>query len=107
MFFLLRAVFWLSVVVLLLPPEKTEAPKAVIGGAASSLETIATTQASVRDVANFCGRQPALCDAGRVAVESFLPRVLDAARQAPTEGTAAAPQERSARVPLPQARPLS
>jgi hypothetical protein len=59
--FLLRSIFWLGVVVMLLPPAKdgtTPAPRV------SVLEALAAARTFARDMANACERNPHACEVG-------------------------------------------
>lgn len=137
MFFLLRAAFWLSLVVLLIPADPAETPAKASGRSVSTFEAIGAAQSTLHDVGSFCERNPATCDTGRVALEGFGAKARTGARwvydtldggkaEAATPAPAAAnepkiaarsPQTSAeppaaahpapATVPLPQARPLS
>jgi len=62
MFFLLRMAFWLGLVLVLLPREKTpESDKVPQIGAS---EAVSAATAAVSDVGQFCKRQPAACEVG-------------------------------------------
>jgi hypothetical protein len=62
MFFLLRMAFWLGLVLVLLPREKTpETEKAPQIGAS---EAVSAATAAVSDMSQFCKRQPAACEVG-------------------------------------------
>jgi len=67
MMFLLRAAFWMSVVLIVLPTGKaTPTPDATEIGAA---EAASAATAAVADLSRFCARQPSACDTGsQVAV---------------------------------------
>ena len=62
MFFLLRMAFWLGLVLVLLPREKTpESDKLPQLGAS---EAVSAASAAVSDMSQFCKRQPAACEVG-------------------------------------------
>jgi len=62
MFFLLRMAFWLGLVLVLLPREKTpDAEKLPQLGAS---EAVSAATAAVSDMSQFCKRQPAACEVG-------------------------------------------
>ena len=62
MFFLLRMAFWLGLVLVLLPREKTpESDKLPQIGAS---EAVQAATAAVTDMTQFCKRQPAACEVG-------------------------------------------
>ncbi len=56
MMFLIKTAFWLTILVLLLPTDEQQ--RSQIYG---------TAQAAVNDVATFCDRNPATCEAGQEA----------------------------------------
>lgn len=70
--FLLRAAFWLSVVVILLPgdPETGEdAPRV------SAMEAVWAAQGAVKDLSQFCVRNPDVCETGGTAFHVFADKV--------------------------------
>ncbi|MCB2078634.1 MAG: DUF5330 domain-containing protein [Novosphingobium sp.] len=68
MFFLLRAAFWLSLVVLLLPAgEDSDARVSQV----STGEAINAAQTFVSDMSGFCGRNPDTCETGEQALRTF------------------------------------
>ena len=68
MFFLIRAAFWLSIVILLLPtPESMKAPEAGIG----ATQAVTAASATVSDMSQFCSRQPEACQIGSQALTYF------------------------------------
>ena len=65
MFFLIRAAFWLSLVIVLLPtPESAKMPEAGIGAA----QAVTAASATVSDMSQFCTRQPEACQVGSHAL---------------------------------------
>jgi hypothetical protein len=62
MFFLLRMAFWLGLVLVLLPRDKTPDSDKQPQIGASQAVTAAT--AAVSDMSQFCKRQPAACEVG-------------------------------------------
>jgi uncharacterized protein DUF5330 len=79
MFFLLRMAFWLGLVLVLLPREKTPASEKVPQIGASEAVSAATAAAS--DIGQFCKRQPAACEVGGQAATAIGQRAQDGARQ--------------------------
>ncbi len=68
MFFLIRAAFWLSIVVILLPTGSQQ-PKST-----PTLETgeaVSAASAAVSDMRQFCTRQPDACTVGSQAAVAF------------------------------------
>jgi hypothetical protein len=79
MFFLLRMAFWLGLVLVLLPREKTSESDKVPQIGAS--EAISAATAAASDVSQFCKRQPAACEIGGQAATAIGQRAQDGARQ--------------------------
>ena len=78
MFFLLRMAFWLGLVLVLLPREKTpESDKVPQIGAS---EAVSAATAAVSDMGQFCKRQPAACEVGGQAATAIGQRAQDGAR---------------------------
>jgi hypothetical protein len=79
MFFLLRMVFWLGLVLVLLPRDKTpESDKMPQIGAS---EAVSAATAAVSDMSQFCKRQPAACEVGGQAATVIGQRAQDGARK--------------------------
>ena len=79
MFFLLRMAFWLGLVLVLLPREKTpEAEKMPQIGASQAVQA---ATAAVSDMSQFCKRQPAACEVGGQAAAVIGQRAEDGARK--------------------------
>ena len=79
MFFLLRMTFWLGLVLVLLPREKTpESEKLPQIGAS---EAVSAATAAVSDMGQFCKRQPAACEVGGQAATVIGQRAQDGAKK--------------------------
>ena len=79
MFFLLRMAFWLGLVLVLLPREKTpESDKLPQLGAS---EAVSAASAAVSDMGQFCKRQPAACEVGGQAAAVIGQRAQEGARK--------------------------
>jgi len=79
MFFLLRMAFWLGLVLVLLPREKTpESEKLPQVGAS---EAVSAATAAVSDMSQFCKRQPAACEVGGQAATAIGQRAQQGARK--------------------------
>jgi uncharacterized protein DUF5330 len=79
MLFLLRMTFWLGLVLVLLPREKTpESDKLPQIGAS---EAVSAATAAVSDMGQFCKRQPAACEVGGQAATVIGQRAQDGARK--------------------------
>ena len=79
MFFLLRMCFWLGLVLVLLPREKTpeseKLPQISVGDA------VQAATAAVSDMGQFCKRQPQACEVGGQAATVIGVRAQDGARK--------------------------
>jgi Family of unknown function (DUF5330) len=78
MFFLLRLAFWLGLVLVLLPREKTPESQKVPQITASQAVQAAT--AAVSDMGQFCKRQPTACKVGGQAATIIGERAQGGAR---------------------------
>lgn len=79
MFFLLRMAFWLGLVLVLLPTEKTpESEKLPQIGAS---EAVTAASAAVSDMSQFCVRQPTTCEIGSQAATVIGHRAQAGARK--------------------------
>jgi uncharacterized protein DUF5330 len=79
MFFLLRMAFWLGLVLVLLPRERTpESDKLPQVGAS---EAVSAATAAVSDMSQFCKRQPAACEVGGQAATVIGQRAQAGARK--------------------------
>jgi hypothetical protein len=75
--FLLRAAFWLSVVILLIPADPqtgTEAPRV------SAIETLVAARATIADMSSFCDRNPSVCVTGHSVARLFVDKAEYGAR---------------------------
>ena len=79
MFFLLRMAFWLGLVLVLLPREKTPDHEKLPQIGAS--EAVSAATAAVSDMGQFCKRQPAACEVGGQAATVLGQRAQDGARK--------------------------
>ncbi len=75
MFFLIRATFWMCVVLALLPmfAGKDSAPQQMVAQESSlgAGEAIVAASATVSDLSGFCSRQPEACSVGSQAAVAF------------------------------------
>lgn len=77
--FLLRITFWLGLVLVLLPRDKTpESDKLPQIGAADAVQA---ATAAVSDMSQFCKRQPAACEVGGQAATIIGQRAQDGAKK--------------------------
>ncbi|NVN87054.1 MAG: DUF5330 domain-containing protein [Rhodopseudomonas sp.] len=79
MFFLLRMVFWLGLVLVLLPRDKTPDSEKLPQLGAS--EAVSAATAAVSDMSQFCKRQPAACEVGGQAATVIGHRAQEGARK--------------------------
>jgi Family of unknown function (DUF5330) len=79
MFFLLRMAFWLGLVLVLLPREKT--PEAEKSPQLRASEAVSAATAAVSDMSSFCKRQPAACEVGGQAASVIGRRAQEGARK--------------------------
>lgn len=79
MFFLLRMAFWLGLVLVLLPREKT--PDSDKMPQINAQEAVQAATAAVADMTQFCKRQPQACDVGGQAATVIGHRAADGARK--------------------------
>jgi len=94
MFFLLRMAFWLGLVLVLLPREKTpqseKLPQVSVGDA------VQAATAAVTDMSQFCKRQPQACEVGGQAATAIGVRAEDGARKIYRSITDRKPDEKKA-----------
>ncbi|OPY97776.1 hypothetical protein A5906_36570 [Bradyrhizobium sacchari] len=77
--FLLRITFWLGLVLVLLPRDKTpDSEKLPQIGAADAVQA---ATAAVSDMTQFCKRQPAACEVGGQAATIIGQRAQDGAKK--------------------------
>jgi hypothetical protein len=79
MFFLLRMAFWLGLVLVLLPREKT--PESEKLPQVGTSEAVSAATAAVSDMSQFCKRQPAACEVGGQAATVIGQRAQEGARK--------------------------
>lgn len=79
MFFLLRMAFWLGLVLVLLPREKS--PESDKSPQLKASEAVSAATAAVSDMSQFCKRQPAACEVGGQAATAIGQRAQAGARK--------------------------
>lgn len=79
MFFLLRVAFWLGLVLVLLPRDKTPESEKLPQIGASDAVSAAT--AAMSDMSQFCKRQPAACEVGGQAATVIGERAKEGAKK--------------------------
>ena len=79
MFFLLRMAFWLGLVLVLLPRDRT--PESEKLPQVSVSDAVQAATAAVSDMSQFCKRQPQACEVGGQAATVIGARAEDGARK--------------------------
>lgn len=79
MFFLFRMAFWLGLVLVLLPTDKT--PEADKLPQIGTMDAVSAAGAAVSDMSQFCSRQPAACEIGSQAATVIGHRAQAGARK--------------------------
>jgi Family of unknown function (DUF5330) len=79
MWFLLRMAFWLGLVLVLLPRDKT--PESQKLPQISAQEAVQAATAAVSDMSQFCKRQPSACEVGGQAATVIGARAQEGARK--------------------------
>ncbi|MGE3147947.1 MAG: DUF5330 domain-containing protein [Pseudorhodoplanes sp.] len=77
MFFLIRAAFWITVVLVLLPSGETKTPEAP---KIDAFDALSAATSAVSDVSQFCTRKPEACETGAHAAAAFGQRAQAGAR---------------------------
>ena len=70
MWFLARMVFWLGLIIALVPiaPSRQETSASKVG----AVDSLTAASAAVSDIRQFCVRQPDACTAGSEAIAQFV-----------------------------------
>ena len=68
--FFVRTVFWVSLIVLILPIDKSKTDAAV-AQTVSTAGAIEIASGAIADLASFCGRNPEVCEKGRDFANAF------------------------------------
>src|ERR1700723_1585216 len=79
MFFLLRMAFWVGLVLVLLPRDKT--PDSHKQPQLGASEGVSAATAAVSDMSQFCKRQPSACEVGGQAATVISHRAQEGARK--------------------------
>lgn len=75
--FLIRAAFWLTVVIMFIPADpQSDAPAPRV----TVIETMVAARAVVADLSNFCDRNPDVCVTGSAAFQVFAEKAQNGAR---------------------------
>ena len=78
MWFLVRMVFWLGLIIALLPiaPLRQETSASKVG----TIDSLSAASAAVSDIRQFCVRQPDACAAGSEAIAQFVQKAETGAK---------------------------
>jgi hypothetical protein len=79
MFFLLRLVFWIGLVLVLLPRDKS--PDSDNAPQINASEAISAATAAINDMSQFCKRQPQACEVGGQAASVVGQRAQGGAKK--------------------------
>ena len=70
--FFIRAAFWLSVVVMLLPADNSTGSAEPEGPAGvSAMAAIGAARAALEDISGICARRPAVCETSTAALHAI------------------------------------
>jgi hypothetical protein len=75
--FLIKAAFWLTIVVLFLPADSAKQGQATQVG---PIEALGAAQAAVEDASGFCTRNPNACEVGSQAFQTFGEKAQNGAK---------------------------
>lgn len=78
MFFLLRAAFWFSLVLLALPFSIGSEDKT--GESVNPIQALLAARDAVGDIAGMCERKPEVCETGKAAMHTITVRAKETAR---------------------------
>lgn len=101
--FLIRLIFWFSLVLLALPFNV--GPDENGRGSVNPIQALLAARDAVGDIAGMCGRQPEVCETGAAAVHTVTERAKLAARIAATAIEDAPADTSAAQPPKPSPRP--
>ena len=114
MFFLIRAAFWLSIVLALLPTfaGQESTPQKVAQSNIGAGEAVVAAAATMSDLSGFCSRQPDACSVGSQAAVAFGHKAQAGAKilyeylndRVTPKATGSVKQTHQAAVPLPPVR---
>ncbi|MBY8918086.1 DUF5330 domain-containing protein [Nitratireductor sp. L1-7-SE] len=94
--FLIRSIFWLSLVLLLLPIGGTGSEDGTETPQVGALQALGAAREAISDMVGICERKPEVCATGRAALQTIGARARESARFAyemleePAEGSAEA-----------------
>lgn len=77
--FIIRSIFWLSLVLLVIPFGTGSESR---DEAVSPIEALIAARGAIQDVAGMCVRQPEVCETGKAALHTIGVRAREGARLA-------------------------
>ncbi|SEB91202.1 hypothetical protein SAMN05216452_3650 [Nitratireductor aquibiodomus] len=92
--FLIRSIFWLSLVLLLLPIGGTGSEDGTETPQVGALQALGAAREAISDMVGICERKPEVCETGRAALQTIGARARESARFAyemleePADGSA-------------------
>ncbi|HWJ72086.1 MAG TPA: DUF5330 domain-containing protein [Kaistia sp.] len=95
--FIIRAVFWLSIVLLLIPGDPATGGKSASAGA---VDAVLAARGVIADLSGICARQPDVCTHGGAALQAVGTRALQGAGTLVSRFDAKAPSEPAAAAPV-------
>ncbi|WP_295806168.1 DUF5330 domain-containing protein [uncultured Nitratireductor sp.] len=78
--FLIRSIFWLSLVLLLLPIGGTGGEDEGDAPQVGALQALGAAREAVSDMVGICERKPEVCETGRAALQTIGVRARESAR---------------------------
>ena len=75
--FLIKAAFWLGVVIMFLPAEPGKDDRTTVGTG----EAFHAASATMSDLRGFCGRNPSVCETGQAVLHTFEAKARYGARK--------------------------
>lgn len=76
--FIIRSIFWLSLVLLLIPFGGTGG--GAREGIVSPVEALLAARGAIQDVTGMCARKPEVCETGKAALHTITVRAREGAR---------------------------
>jgi hypothetical protein len=76
--FIIRSIFWLSLVLLIIPFGTGSSREEAV----SPIEALIAARGAIQDVAGLCGRKPEVCETGKAALHTIGVRAREGARLA-------------------------
>ncbi|WP_292893206.1 MULTISPECIES: DUF5330 domain-containing protein [unclassified Nitratireductor] len=78
--FIIRSIFWLSLVLLLLPIGGTGSQDSAETPQVGALQALGAAREAITDMVGICERKPEVCATGRAALQTIGARARESAR---------------------------